>query len=184
MQIVAHEDDDLLFMNPDLEHAIDAGSCVRTIYVTAGDAGTHTFTGAIRLVTGGLQTVTVSAPNMAPASTTVDVTGQVSKLAFTAPDALNAGDTFNVTVSAADPLGRVTTYTYNARGWVVHHNTDLWRAAAPIDGVGSGMWPTGGAWLTLHLWDHYDYSNDRAFLAKAYPAMKGASQFFVDTLVE
>jgi len=58
------------------------------------------------------------------------------------------------------------------------------RAAAPIDGVGSGMWPTGGAWLTLHLWDHYDYSGDKAFLAKAYPAMKGASEFFVDTLVE
>lgn len=73
---------------------------------------------------------------------------------------------------------------YNARGWVVHHNTDLWRASAPIDGVGSGMWPTGGAWLTLHLWDHYDYSGDKAFLAKAYPAMKGASEFFIDTLVE
>jgi len=73
---------------------------------------------------------------------------------------------------------------YGARGWVVHHNTDLWRASAPIDGPGSGMWPTGGAWLTLQLWDHYDYSGDKAYLAKIYPALKGASQFFVDTLVE
>ena len=61
---------------------------------------------------------------------------------------------------------------YGARGWVEHHNTDLWRASAPIDGPGSGMWPTGGAWLTLHLWDHYDYSGDKAFLAKADPAIQ------------
>src|SRR6185369_16313737 len=46
---------------------------------------------------------------------------------------------------------------YGARGWVTHHNTDLWRATAPIDGPAWGMWPTGGAWLCLHLWDHYDY---------------------------
>ena len=72
---------------------------------TAADAGTHTFTGAIRLVTGGDQTVTVSAPNMTPASTTVDVTGQVSQLAFSAPAAANAGDTFSVTVSATRPAG-------------------------------------------------------------------------------
>lgn len=74
---------------------------------TAADAGSHTFTGAIRLVTGGPQTVTVSAPNMTSASTTVDVTGQVSKLAVTAPAAVNAGDTFQVTVTATDVLGRV-----------------------------------------------------------------------------
>ncbi len=73
---------------------------------------------------------------------------------------------------------------YNARGWVVHHNTDIWRASAPIDGAPYGMWPMGGAWLALHLWDHYDYSGDKAFLAKAYPALKGAVQFFLDTLVE
>ena len=83
-----------------------------------------------------------------------------------------------------DTGARTAKEMYGARGWVVHHNTDLWRASAPIDGVGSGMWPTGGAWLALHLWDHYDYSGDKVFLAKAYPAMKGASQFFLDTLVE
>jgi alpha-L-fucosidase 2 len=90
----------------------------------------------------------------------------------------------SMVMDLTDTGARTAKEMYNARGWVVHHNTDLWRAAAPIDGVGSGMWPTGGAWLTLHLWDHYDYSGDKAFLAKAYPAMKGASQFFIDTLVE
>ena len=56
-----------------------------------------------------------------------------------------------------DTGGRTAKEMYNARGWVVHHNTDLWRASAPIDGAPYGMWPTGGAWLSLHLWDHYDY---------------------------
>ncbi len=73
---------------------------------------------------------------------------------------------------------------YNANGWVTHHNTDLWRATAPIDGPQWGMWPMGGAWLCLHLWDHYDYSRDKEYLARVYPAMKGAAQFFFDTLVE
>lgn len=73
---------------------------------------------------------------------------------------------------------------YNAHGWVTHHNTDLWRASAPIDGPQWGMWPTGGAWLCLHLWDRYDYSRDKEYLARVYPVMKGAAQFFLDTLVE
>ena len=72
---------------------------------------------------------------------------------------------------------------YGAHGWVAHHNTDLWRASAPIDGATWGMWPTGGAWLSLHLWQHYLFNPDRAFLIKAYPVMRGAAQFFVDTLV-
>jgi hypothetical protein len=73
---------------------------------------------------------------------------------------------------------------WGAGGWVAHHNTDLWRAAAPIDGPTWGFWPMGGAWLCLHLWEHYQFSNDRQFLARVYPAMKGAAQFFLDTLVE
>jgi alpha-L-fucosidase 2 len=72
---------------------------------------------------------------------------------------------------------------YGARGWVAHHNTDLWRASAPIDGATWGMWPMGGAWLCLHLWQHYLYDPDPAFLARAYPVMRGAAQFFLDTLV-
>jgi len=72
---------------------------------------------------------------------------------------------------------------YNAGGWVAHHNTDLWRATGPIDGAHWGMWPTGGAWLCKHLWDHYDYGRDRAYLGEVYPLLKGAAQFFLDTLV-
>ncbi|MEN9402315.1 MAG: hypothetical protein RL091_1018 [Verrucomicrobiota bacterium] len=72
---------------------------------------------------------------------------------------------------------------YGATGWVTHHNTDLWRATGPIDGARWGMWPTGGAWLCTHLWEHYLFSGDRAFLARVYPLMKGAAQFFLETLV-
>jgi len=73
---------------------------------------------------------------------------------------------------------------YGARGWVVHHNTDLWRAAAPIDGAKFGMWPMGGAWLCCSLWRHYDYSRDRAFLSRLYPLLQGSVAFFMDTLVQ
>ena len=73
---------------------------------------------------------------------------------------------------------------YGAGGWVAHHNTDLWRATAPIDGPQWGMWPTGGAWLTLALWDRYEYTGDRTYLRTIYPMLKGAARFFLDTLVE
>ena len=78
---------------------------------------------------------------------------------------------------------RTARVNYGARGWVAHHNTDLWRATAPIDAARYGMWPTGGAWLCKHLWDHYDYGRDRAYLSEIYPVMKGAAEFFLDTLV-
>ncbi|MGD0573514.1 MAG: glycoside hydrolase family 95 protein [Sedimentisphaerales bacterium] len=73
---------------------------------------------------------------------------------------------------------------WDANGWVCNHNTDLWRATAPIDGPFWGFWPTGGAWLCQHLWEHYLFTCDKEFLAKTYPVMKGAAQFFLDTLVE
>jgi alpha-L-fucosidase 2 len=73
---------------------------------------------------------------------------------------------------------------YGAGGWVAHHNTDLWRATAPIDGPQWGMWPLGGAWLAVALWDRYEYTGDRDYLRSIYPSMKGAAQFFLDTLVE
>jgi len=79
---------------------------------------------------------------------------------------------------------RTAKVQWSAGGWVCHHNTDIWRASAPIDGPTWGFWPMGGAWLCKHLWDHYDYSRDKQFLAKAYPVMKGSAQFFLDTLVE
>jgi alpha-L-fucosidase 2 len=79
---------------------------------------------------------------------------------------------------------RTARVQWGAGGWVAHHNTDLWRASAPIDGPTWGFWPTGGAWLCRHLWQHYEFSGDKKFLARVYPAMKGAAQFFLDTLVE
>jgi len=79
---------------------------------------------------------------------------------------------------------RAAQVNYGARGWVVHHNTDLWRATAPIDGAFWGLWPTGGAWLCKHLWDRWDYGRDRAVLERIYPVLKGAALFFLDTLVE
>ena len=79
---------------------------------------------------------------------------------------------------------RTAQQLYGARGWVAHHNTDLWRATGPIDGPGWGLWPTGGAWLCTHLWEHYRFTGDKKFLARVYPILKGASLFFVDTLVK
>ena len=73
---------------------------------------------------------------------------------------------------------------YNARGWVLHHNFDLWRGTAPINNSNHGIWVTGGAWLCQHLWWHYEYNGDRAFLKRAYPVMKDAALFFVDFLIE
>ena len=73
---------------------------------------------------------------------------------------------------------------YGASGWVTHHNTDGWRGTAPVDYSLSGMWPTGGAWLCKSIWDHYEFTGDTEALRKHYPLMKGAAQFFLDTLVE
>src|SRR3954447_19311098 len=73
---------------------------------------------------------------------------------------------------------------YHARGWVLHHNTDHWRGTAPINNV-DGVWPTGGAWLCHHLWDHSLFTGDKDFLRdRAYPAMKESALFFIDYLVK
>ncbi len=79
---------------------------------------------------------------------------------------------------------RTARVNYGARGWVCHHNTDLWRATAPIDAAFYGLWPTGGAWLCKHLFDHYEFNPNDEYLRKVYPTMKGAARFFLDTLVE
>ncbi|HUT11734.1 MAG TPA: glycoside hydrolase family 95 protein [Thermoguttaceae bacterium] len=73
---------------------------------------------------------------------------------------------------------------YRADGWVAHHNTDLWRGTAPVDGAQWGMWPMGGAWLCQHLWEHYLYTGDIEHLKRSYPILKGAVEFFLDVLVE
>jgi len=73
---------------------------------------------------------------------------------------------------------------YNARGMVVHHNTDAWGDAVPVDGLGGGVWPMGAAWLSLHLWDHYDYTGNIAFLRdRGYPRLKENATFLLDYLV-
>ena len=72
---------------------------------------------------------------------------------------------------------------YGADGWVLHHNTDLWRATWPIDRASAGMWMMGGAWLCRHIWEHYLYTADVQFLERYWPAMLGAATFFEQTMV-
>jgi len=84
------------------------------------------------------------------------------------------------------PSGRRTARLhYNARGFVAHHITDIWGFTGPGDRARSGLWPMGAAWLCQHLWEHYQFTQDRKFLAeRAYPVMKEAAEFFLDYLVE
>ncbi len=71
---------------------------------------------------------------------------------------------------------------YDCRGWTLHHNTDIWRSTGAVDNNSCGIWPTCNAWFCQHLWEHYLFTGDKQFLAKAYPIMKGASQFYQDFL--
>lgn len=88
-------------------------------------------------------------------------------------------------VDHARPSGRETAKKiYNARGFVLHHNTDIWGDSVPIDGFRSGTWVMGGAWLSLHFWEHYEYTLDKEFLAtRAYPVMKEAAEFLLDYMM-
>ncbi len=87
--------------------------------------------------------------------------------------------------------GRQTaTVNYGARGWTTHHNVDIWRQSAPVGDFGDGdpvwaLWPMGGVWLSQHLWEHYAFGGDRAWLqSHAYAVMKGAAEFCLDWLIE
>lgn len=81
--------------------------------------------------------------------------------------------------------GRETARTlYGANGWVAHHNTDLWRAAGPVDAAFYGLWPNGGAWLAQHIWQHYLFTGDKEFLRQYYPVLKGTADFFLSYLVK
>ena len=84
----------------------------------------------------------------------------------------------------AETGGKVARVHYGARGWVFHQNTDQWRHAAPMDGPTWGTFSVGGAWLCMHLWEHFLFTQDEAFLREVYPLLKGSAQFFLDTLVE
>jgi len=73
---------------------------------------------------------------------------------------------------------------YNSRGWVAHHNTDIWRITGVVDFANAGMWPMGGAWLSQHLWEKYLYNGDKNYLQSIYPILKSATQFYEDFLIE
>ncbi len=85
-----------------------------------------------------------------------------------------------LTVSGA----RTAKDMYGAGGWVLHHNTDLWRCTWPVDRSGTGLWSVGGAWMCRHLWEHYLYTGDKDFLARVYPTILGAAQFIADIMVK
>jgi alpha-L-fucosidase 2 len=91
---------------------------------------------------------------------------------------------FDLIEELREPGRRTARAHYAARGFVAHHNTDLWRAATPVDGARWGLWPMGAAWLSTHLFEHYAFGGDAAFLRKAYPVLREASEFLLDFLVE
>ncbi|HTH00508.1 MAG TPA: glycoside hydrolase family 95 protein [Vicinamibacterales bacterium] len=94
------------------------------------------------------------------------------------------GPLFDLVDTSREDGRHVAKTMYGSRGFVIHHNTDAWGHAGPIDGVRSGIWPAGGAWLALHFWDHYDFTRDREFLrTRAYPVLKEASEFLLDYMV-
>ena len=90
---------------------------------------------------------------------------------------------FRMIRELTDQGSQVARENYNAGGWVFHQNTDIWRVAAPMDGPSWGTFTTGGAWLATHLWEHYLFTGDKAFLAEYYPVLKGSAEFFLDFLV-
>jgi alpha-L-fucosidase 2 len=73
---------------------------------------------------------------------------------------------------------------YGAKGWVTHHNTDLWRITGPVDDINYAMWPMGGAWLSQDLWEKFLYSGDKKYLKSVYPVLKEAVKFYLDFLIE
>jgi len=91
---------------------------------------------------------------------------------------------FDLIKDLSETGARTARTYYNCGGWVLHHNTDLWRGTAPVDAAKYGMWPVGGAWLCQHLWEHYAFSGDEKFLREYYPTMKGSARFLLELLVE
>ena len=91
---------------------------------------------------------------------------------------------FDYLETLREPGRKTARVHYGANGFVAHHISDVWGFTTPGDRPRSGLWPTGGAWLTQHLWEHYVFKPDRAFLEKAYPVMKESAEFFLDYLVE
>lgn len=104
------------------------------------------------------------------------------------PDPANLEECFEPLVrlvEEASITGReVASAHYGAGGWVLHHNTDIWRATGPVDGARWGLWPTGAAWLCVQLWDHAAFAGRPDWLVRRlYPLIAGAARFLIDTLV-
>ena len=91
---------------------------------------------------------------------------------------------FKMIEELTDEGSQVAKEHYGANGWVFHQNTDLWRVTAPMDGAQWGTFTVGGAWLVTHMWEHYLFTQDKVFLERIYPTMKGSIDFFMDFLVE
>ncbi len=89
---------------------------------------------------------------------------------------------FNMIRDLSESGAKTAKTYYNAGGWVLHHNTDLWRGTAPVDAARYGMWPVGGSWLCQHIWEHYLFTGDVEFLKEYYPIMKGSAQFLMDIM--
>ncbi len=101
-------------------------------------------------------------------------------------DSANLSECFEPFVRMVEELAvsgrRTADAMYGARGWVAHHNTDLWRTSTPVDHARTGIWPCGAAWLACQLWDHWEYHPDDALLTRIYPILRDAALFHVDTL--
>lgn len=88
-------------------------------------------------------------------------------------------------VQELSQTGKETAMTmYGARGWMAHHNTDIWRINGAVDGATWGVWNAGGGWLSQHLWEHYLYTGDKEYLKSVYETLKGAAEFYSDFLVQ
>lgn len=88
-------------------------------------------------------------------------------------------------VKELSQTGERTAYQmYGAKGWMAHHNTDIWRVTGSVDGAFWGLWPNGGGWLSTHLWEHYLYTGDKKYLASVYPILKGAAMFYQTYLIK
>jgi alpha-L-fucosidase 2 len=89
---------------------------------------------------------------------------------------------FQMIEELAESGARTAAAMYDAPGWVAHHNTDGWRGSAVVDFAFYGLWPTGGAWLSLLFWERYEYTGDLAMLRKYYPVLRGSVEYFLDQL--
>ena len=92
----------------------------------------------------------------------------------------NAQPLYSLIKDLSETGAKTAKEMYGCRGWMAHHNTDIWRIAGPVDGAQWGMFPNGGAWLSTHLWQHYLYTGDKVFLRQWYPVLRGAAEFYLD----